>query len=420
MSFFEKDNFTEYDYFKMRKLDKIYVSKIFPFKSFIGNILKKKRFIKKVFEKSEDNEFVKVKGEIVLRSSPTGRDQVNVVVVSDSEDKFMSFTLQKFRDNPKSGLKPITDTSFTFRRGEFIALLKFLSDMKFLNLDDESRFVVDDKENLNRKISLWLQPPSNEGVLVNRDDAQLINAISKFRGEERETLLKSLRNRVLTKEDLDILSGRKEGLELFKSELYKESQDWDEKEWQAFFKDNPWIFGYGLDYRFLNIIQKEASVSNVDLDAKNTVISDFLMSDTRFTVLVELKRPDTPLFESGSNRSKSWKLSKDITNSISQILTQKAEWEFKSQTEQFDSNGKMIEEKTIDPKTILIIGNTSQFKGTDRDSIIKAKTFELYRRNSRNIEIITFDELYEKASFIVNNKIKSDDKPDSEIDDLPF
>jgi hypothetical protein len=186
---FSEDNKTEYDYFKMRSLDKIYVSKEFPFKSFSGNIVKKKRFIKKVFEKSEDNEFVNVKGEIVLRSSPAGRDQVNVVVVSDNDEKFMSFTLQKFRDNPKSGLKPIEDTSFTFRRGEFLALLKFLSDLKFLDLSDENNFKINDKENLKEKISLWLQPPTDEGVLIQKQDAQLLSLLSGISGKERESLL---------------------------------------------------------------------------------------------------------------------------------------------------------------------------------------------------------------------------------------
>ena len=275
----------------MRKLDKIYVSKEFPFKSFFGNISKKKRFIKKVFEKSEDNEFVKVKGEIVLRCSATGRDQVNVIVVSDNDDKFMSFTLQKFRDNPKSGLKPIGDTSFTFRHGEFLALIKFLSDLKFIDLSDENRFVVDDNDNLEKKISLWLQPPSDEGVFIKEQDAQLLGLLSSIKGIEREKLLKALRNKALSHEDLNVLSGRKEGIEIFKNQLFKETQDWNEKGWQSFFESNSWIFGYGLDYRFLNIIQKEASVSDVDLDRKQTVITDFLMGDSRFTVIVELKRP---------------------------------------------------------------------------------------------------------------------------------
>ena len=39
-------------------------------------------------------EFIKVKGEIVLRSSPKGRDQVNVTVLSDERTRKMSFVLQ--------------------------------------------------------------------------------------------------------------------------------------------------------------------------------------------------------------------------------------------------------------------------------------------------------------------------------------
>ena len=420
MSFPEEEKYTEYDYFKMRKLDKIYVSKVFPSKSFLGNEVKKKRFIKKVFEKTEDFEFIKVKGEIVLRSSQTGRDQINVIVLSDENKRQMSFVLQKFRNNPKSGLKPVESTDFTFSKVAFIALLKFLSDLDFIDFNDESRFTVDDQENFDKKISLWLDPPTNENFLVKHNDTKLLSALSEIKGIERELLLRSIRNKVLSHEDLNILSGRKEGLETFKKKLFEEKKDWDEKKWQSFFQSNPWIFGYGLDYRFLEILQKEASISNVDVDGKQTVITDFLMSDQRFTVLVELKRPDTPLFEDGGNRSKSWKLSKDLTNSISQILTQKAEWELKSQTEQYTSNGDLIEEKTIDPKTILVIGNTKQFKGSDRDSKIKAKTFELFRRNSRNIEIITYDELFDRASFIVNNKAKSETTSNIDDDDLPF
>ncbi len=414
MSLSDQEEKDEYYYFSKRSLDKIYVSKEFPFKTFSGSIEKKKRFIKKVFEKSENTEFVKVDGEIVLRSSATGRDQVSVVLVRDEEGKYMSFTLQKFRDNKVSGLKPV-EHSFTFHRHEFIALLKFLSDLKFLDFEDESRFVVNDSELSHKKILLGLKPAGEEGVLVNKDDAQLIKSLNNLRGADREKLLKSLKNNILTKEDIDILSGRKEGLEQFKIEMAKERQDWDEKKWQTFFMDNSWIFGYGLDYRFLSIIQKEASVSDIDIDGKNTVISDFLMSDTRFTVLVELKRPDTKLFEKDGNRSKSWRLSKDLTYAVSQILAQKAEWEIKAQTEQYREDGEVIEEKTYDPKTILIIGNTEQFRGTDRDSRVKAKTFELYRRNSKNIEIVTYDELYDKACFIVNNQVNTEEG--QEIDD---
>ncbi len=36
---------------------------------------------------------------------------------------------------------------------------------------------------------------------------------------------------------------------------------------------------------------------------------------------------------------------------------------------------------------------------------IKQKTFELYRRDSRNVEILTYDELYERAYYIVNQDL---------------
>ena len=56
---------------------------------------------------------------------------------------------------------------------------------------------------------------------------------------------------------------------------------------------------------------------------------------------------------------------------------------------------------------------------------IKMKTFELYRRDSRNIDIVTYDELYERAQFIVegNANQESEENPDFDdfiTDDLPF
>ena len=108
-----------------------------------------------------------------------------------------------------------------------------------------------------------------------------------------------------------------------------------------FFEKNTWIFGYGLDYRFYHILQRESHLSGIDLNGKNDVISDFLISDKNFTVIVELKKPNIPLYENDQNRSESWKLSKDITYSISQILAQKAEWQIKSENENFDKDGKL-------------------------------------------------------------------------------
>jgi hypothetical protein len=212
--------------------------------------------------------------------------------------------------------------------------------------------------------------------------------------------LKNLVEKKLSGEDVNTILGRKDALELYR-EMLDNTDNYTEPHWQEFFEQNEWIFGYGLKYKFLQILQREAHVSGTDLDGKNSVISDFLLSDTRFTKLVELKTPNTKLFENRQNRSDSWRLSTDLTDSVSQILTQKANWELESTSANYTRDGKRISEFAYDVECILVIGQFSNIEGSEREITIKQKTLELYRRNLRNIEILFYDELYERARFIV-------------------
>ncbi|MFK5915645.1 MAG: DUF4263 domain-containing protein [Woeseiaceae bacterium] len=393
-SFYTKEDGEIY-YYNLREKngpDTIYVSKLTEFKNSINNEIKSKRDIRKVFGEQESCEIVRVNGEFILRCSPTGRDQIKIIVHENDNNK-IGFVLQKFRG--KTG-NPVKETSFSFYENEFHELLEFLNLVRFIDLSDTSNF----------KLSLT---NLREKVLVDKEDKELIDSLGKLHGKDRISFLEKMRESDLTKQDLDILSGRKAGLSLFKQKLYVD-QDWIEPQWQKFFAENSWIFGYGLDYRFLSILQKEASVSDADLDGKNTINSDFLLGSTDFTVLVELKRPDTALFELSKNRSRSWRLSQYLIQAVSQILAQKAEWEIKSSHTNYNEKGHPITQKTSDPKAILIIGRKDNVIGNPRDYEIKQKTFELYRRDSRNIEILTYDELYERAYYIVNQSLPTTDK----------
>ena len=70
----------------------------------------------------------------------------------------------------------------------------------------------------------------------------------------------------------------------------------------------------------------------------------------------------------------------------------------------YDREGRQISQKTADPKAFLVVGRERSFEGdTPKEREIKLRTFELFRRDSRNIEILTFDELYERAMFIVKH-----------------
>lgn len=241
---------------------------------------------------------------------------------------------------------------------------------------------------------------------------------------------------IISSKDIVNTSFRKKGLQIF-ADLKNNPDNWktyavensisahsEEKVWQHFFEKNQWIFGYGLDYRYRQILQREVHLSDSELDGSNTVIGDYLLGDNFFTTFIELKKPSTKLFASKSNRSNSWRLSNDLIESVSQILEHKASGLIRLEKGQY-IDGEPIKQKAYDSKVILIIGDWKEIERseTNLEKDIKKKTFELFRRDSRNIEILTFDELYERAHFIAEGeKVNDSDKPIdvTEDDDFPF
>jgi hypothetical protein len=258
--------------------------------------------------------------------------------------------------------------------------------------------------------------------------------LSKDGGSEVvESLIKE---GIITSKDIVNTSFRKRGLQIFKN-LMADNIHWksyatennvskhsEEKVWQYFFEKNEWIFGYGLDYRFQTILQREVHLSDAELNGSNTVIGDYLIGDKMFTTFIELKKPSTNIFGKSSNRSNSWRLSNELIDSYSQILEHKASGLLRLEKEQF-IDGELLKQKSYDSKVILIIGHWNELDEADTtlEREIKKKTFELFRRDSRNVEIITFDELYERATFIAEGG--SENYTDTiisyeELDDLPF
>lgn len=240
----------------------------------------------------------------------------------------------------------------------------------------------------------------------------------------RKIVEELVRSGLITSHDIVNIGYRKAQLEQFRLMLddageirnYAEREgvrmDQPEKAWQHFLRHNEWIFGFGLDYRFLGILQDEAVVGSSDVAGRDAPASDFLLGASNFTVLVEVKRPDTPLFGGSRARSGAWRLSTDLTESVSQVLQQKADWQIKAETNatgNYTRDGTLIRQRTSDPKCILIIGDDGAFSGSDAERVVKFRTFELFRRDSRNIDILTYSELYERAAFVVGRSKRQAD-----------
>lgn len=345
------------------------------------------RFFQVVFEDTH---------EVHFKLAP--RTMMKVVYIADKDD-IEGLEIVKLIDGAEK--QKVKFSAFNFQ--QLRTFLQFISSIDLKGVSERRIALADDSLDV-----------------IDADTRKKITTL--LSGNEGSELIKELLDAgVITGQDLVNTGYRKQQLEIFHRLLYdgympdykrnvlKKPDTKDETAWQLFFDRNPWIFGYGLSYRFLSILQREFSASDTTAAGKDEVISDFLLGDPRFTTFVELKKPDTPLFGNNKNRSGSWCLSEELIWAVSQILEQKVSGQQKIETnkELLNGHGEIITQHACDPKIILIIGCWDQVeRSSDPYGIkaIKRKTFELFRRDSRNIEIVTYDELYERARFIAENK----------------
>jgi len=322
--------------------------------------------------------------ESSITLADTEKTQVVAWFVSE-KDQIINLQIKKIRKKKTKGVITYEEKEKIFFKIEDIQVLKnFLEFLLNFDLKSLSKW----------KIDLW------ENISFDENLIKKLSLLSK--DEWWYKALKEFLENELTKEDVVWLWYRKKQLVEFKTLLDDNTKG--EKDWQSFFEGNPRIFWYGLDYRYLWILQREANIWTSDLSGWNSPITDFVMWCKDFTVLVELKTPETKLFSNIKNRANSWRLSNDLMDATSQVLAQKADWQIKSQSQQFDKQWNPIKQKTIDPNTILIIWRATEYQWEVQESQIKKRTFELFRRDSRNIQILTYDELYDRAKFIVEWK----------------
>lgn len=184
-----------------------------------------------------------------------------------------------------------------------------------------------------------------------------------------------------------------------------EAQDWREDDWEAFFARNRWIFGHGLAYQFLSEVQAQPHYGGVAVDGKGAQRGDHLMATeagVRFTVLVEVKTPQAPLTQRDEYRNGAFAPGNDVAGGVAQLQVNARKWAVEGAAKEENRDLEDQGVYTVQPKGILIVGHTASL-----DSRSKRTSFELYRQNLHNPEVITFDELFERAKFIVEHDLQS-------------
>ena len=382
---------SEYEFFKLRKQAKTYISKVFVFDE---RNPERVRQVRMVIEGNDKLHLGEIEGAMCLRlNGNTRKIQVSALITQDDK-KIKRLTLQTFKPRAGDWVEGIEKDEFTFRADEFTRLLGFLSQIEFVDLTNEETFQIED-------ISTKLGPKT----IIDATDRGIIDRINGMPTQQRAGLLHALQHS-LSSEDINILLGRKQGLAEF--EQHMQLANWSESEWQEFFEREQWVFGYGLDYRVMRQFGREMTVGSGGSDNQNRPIIDFLMSFTDYTVLVEIKKPETPIFRaSRGGRAGTWEFSSEFMSAVSQIVEQKAEWlSFAQSGEHYNKSGsELLKARTRNAKSILVIGSREEFSRLDdiRATNVMRDTFELFRREIRSIDIVTFDELLERARFITRN-----------------
>lgn len=269
--------------------------------------------------------------------------------------------------------------------------------------------------------------PEAEAIVTDQNRARTVRALlSKGYSDDLwEALIQNDPDLVTRLSYARIHNEKQKALREFEDNL---SLNHGEQWWEDFFKRNTWIFGYGLNYKFLSTLQLQPSYGGTGVNGVGMQKGDFLQRTEaflRFTVLVEIKRPGTDLLGKKKYRNGAWELHEDLTGGVSQLQANCHMWETEGARTEANLEPLLRERTfTINPKGILVIGHTNKL--TDAS---ERNTFELFRRNLVNPEILTFDELYERAKFIVEftkdvdentTATSSDEDALLTDDDIPF
>ncbi len=178
--------------------------------------------------------------------------------------------------------------------------------------------------------------------------------------------------------------------------LMLDQEEDDEREWQKFFERNKWIFGFGLDYIWVEGFQNkklEQTTTGSDITRAGKRPDAFLktQADISTTVFVDIKTPLKPLVTNSSYRPDTWPPSSELVGGISQIQKTIESWmernsgEFKAKDNSGDLTGEVV--YSFKPKGILIIGKFDQFKTEFGINFDKLQSFELFRHSINNIEL---------------------------------
>lgn len=380
---------------------RIYGSSAFPVKGLVKDgerfteVVRKLRYLDRVFPDIEGDALGVVKHEVVLRTTPTGKRQIKMLLVEDPR-RIKSILLQSF-DMSEGKDSPSRNAHFLITGKEIDELveLAMLAVNAEFRAEDKFRIGIDQ---LSR-------------FTLSRDAAkQLIG--------KNEQLLEDILTSEVTERDLVTVAYRRRQLDLFER-LLSDDTFFDEQAsqvrgpeevWQRFFEANHWIFGGSLFFNAAGAIDEgklERVVVGASVVGPGKRADGLLSTRGRVGALcfAEIKTHRTRLLQKSQYRPGVWGPSSDLTDAVaqSQRTVHLAEANIREALRIVDDEGNPLgkEAYLIRPRSVLVCGDLQEFVAEHGVNREKFACFELFRRHLQGPEVVTFDELLERARLLV-------------------
>ena len=176
-----------------------------------------------------------------------------------------------------------------------------------------------------------------------------------------------------------------------------------ESRWQAFLEENRFVLSLAFGYPVLKV-KDQPSVGGHTLTGTGGKIADFLVKNsmTNNSAIIEIKTPQTKMLNTKLTRNGIYTPSSPLLDAVSQALDQK--YHFEQEIAQIKANSRLPDIESYSVRCCLIVGQLPTVED-------KIKSFELFRGNSKYVDIVTFDELLGKLKQLRDLLAVQDDAP---------
>ncbi|GGB98946.1 Shedu immune nuclease family protein [Cellulomonas carbonis] len=354
------------------------------------------RFVYRVFDVPTESEITVDGDEYTVTDVPGGRYQVKVLLAREA-GQIKDLWIQRV---PAPGTDGRTSQVLNLKRDDAMRFAEFMCSLASVPMEaDAERIRVDD--DLLRDV--FADPDLLGRLYEDRRDA--FRAMITSDASARDVIAITHRRQQVTR-FRRLLSDR----EFFDDEATR--LHGPERVWQEFLESNPWVLGVSLGAQLFtgfDSARLEQVVAGASIAGPGKRADALLKTAGRVRSLVfaEIKTHATPLLDR-EYRPGCWSVSREVSGGVAQVqgTVQRAVAQIGQRLPVTAEDGSEVPGEytyLLRPRSFLIVGDLGQFIGqAGGHDPAKFTSFELFRRQLLEPEIITFDELLARAEWLVD------------------